>query len=95
MIAHYGYQDGTGEYYISIDTVHCAACPVGNACVSACPQQMFEMIEDDYGQPMAWIKEDSRRWLSDDCTPCKKASADQSGLPCVAACTPGAIEHSW
>lgn len=94
MIAHYGYQDGTGEYYISIDTDCCAACLSDHACIKACPQQMFERVDDDYGEPMAWIREDSRHRLGDACAPCKRASG-RAGLPCVAACTAAAIGHSW
>ena len=94
MIANYGYQDGTGEYYIAIDTAHCAECPVDHACLKVCPQQMFEIVEDDYGDSMSWIKEEHRCLLIDDCASCKKTSG-HAGLPCVVAGTGGAIEHSW
>jgi ferredoxin len=45
MRAHYGYADGSGEYYIIIDTDRCDGC---GACASACPKDIFEIITDDY-----------------------------------------------
>ena len=48
MIANYGYKDGSGEYYISIDTDKCIGCAAERACLAACPKSMFEIITDDY-----------------------------------------------
>jgi Fe-S-cluster-containing hydrogenase component 2 len=94
MIANYGYKDGSGDYYISIDTDYCIACPAGRACIAACPKQMFEAMTDDYDDEVVWIKATNRRSLAYDCTGCKPAGGYTS-LPCMAACTPGAIKHSW
>jgi Fe-S-cluster-containing hydrogenase component 2 len=94
MIANYGYKDGSGEYYISIDTDKCITCPVGRACLSACPKQMFETMTDDYDDEVVWIRQSNRRTLAYDCVACKP-SGGYTSLPCSTACTPGAIKHSW
>lgn len=94
MIANYGYKDGSGEYYISIDTDKCIGCTAGRACLTACPKGMFEIITDDYDDEVAAVKQTFRRSLAFDCTDCKPAGGYTS-LPCSAACTPGAIKHSW
>jgi formate hydrogenlyase subunit 6/NADH:ubiquinone oxidoreductase subunit I len=94
MIANYGYKDGSGEYYISIDTDKCVQCPVDHACVQACPKNMFEIVTDDYDDEVAAIKEAHRKTLAYDCTGCKPAGGYMR-LPCTDACTPGAVKHSW
>lgn len=94
MIANYGYKDGSGEYYISIDTDKCIQCPVDRACTRACPKSMFEIMTDDYDDVVAAIKQVNRKTLAYDCTVCKPASG-YTTLPCTSACTPGAIKHSW
>jgi len=94
MIANYGYKDGSGEYYISIDTDKCAACPVDRACLAACPKGMFEVMTDDYDEEVVWIKAEARRSLAYGCAQCKP-SGGYASLPCTGACTPGAIRHSW
>ena len=94
MIANYGYQDGSGTYYISIDTDRCMACVAERACLTACPQGLFESMVDDYDDEVVWVKEEHRRTLASDCAACKPV-AGYASLPCSAACTPGALKHSW
>ena len=94
MIANYGYKDGSGEYYIAIDTDQCIQCPVDHACTKVCPKGMFEIITDDYDDNVAAIKQAHRRALAYECTVCKPAGG-YTTLPCTTACTPGAIKHSW
>ena len=60
MIANYGYMDGSGEYYITIDTDKCIDCETHN-CVKACPKDMFLIEEDDYDDEVALIKEQFRK----------------------------------
>lgn len=93
MKANYGYVDGSGEYYITIDTDLCNKC-TDHGCVEACPVGSFEIIVDDYDDEVAAIKEEFRKKLSYDCAPCKPVT-DRPPLPCVQACAPGAITHSW
>jgi Fe-S-cluster-containing hydrogenase component 2 len=94
MIANYGYKDGSGEYYISIDTDKCIDCPAARACLTGCPKQMFETMTDDYDDEVVAVKAAFRRSIGFDCADCKPAGGYAS-LPCTTACTPGAIKHSW
>ena len=93
MIANYGYQDGSGTYYISIDTDHCVAC-AHHACSAACPAGLFELMVDDYDDEVVHIAEHKRRSLKADCAGCKPVGG-YSSLPCLDACNLGAIKHSW
>ncbi len=93
MKANYGYMDGSGEYYITIDTDKCIDCETHD-CVEACPAKLFEIIEDDYDDEVAWVMEEKRKSIKYDCAPCKPVT-DRPVLPCVAACKPEAIQHSW
>ncbi|MDO8438646.1 MAG: hypothetical protein Q7S67_00195 [Telluria sp.] len=94
MIANYGYKDGSGEYYISIDTDKCITCEAGRACLTGCPKGMFENMTDDYDDEVVQVKQQFRRTLAYDCAGCKP-SGGHTSLPCTTACTPGAIKHSW
>lgn len=93
MIANYGYRDGSGEYYITIDTGLCVECE-GRWCVEACPERLFEIETDDYDDEVATITPTARKLLKERCAGCK-ATGVGDGLPCTAACRPGAIDHSW
>ncbi len=93
MKANYGYMDGSGEYYITIDTDKCMECSE-HFCVKACPAGLFRIIEDDYEDMVAEIIPNKRQAIKYDCAPCKPLE-DRPELPCMAACTPQAIEHSW
>ncbi len=93
MIANYGYMDGSGEYFITIDTDKCMDCQQ-HGCVDACPEGMFSIETDDYDDEVATVKEEFRHKLKYACGPCKPVS-DRPPLPCVTACTSGALSHSW
>jgi Fe-S-cluster-containing hydrogenase component 2 len=93
MKANYGYMDGSGEYYITIDTDKCIDC-TDHPCVDACSSGLFEIIEDDYDDEVASVKENNRKKVKYDCADCKPVT-DRPPLPCIVACTPGAISHSW
>ena len=45
MIANYGYADGEGEFYITIDTSRCESCEA-KPCIAACPASLYEEEED-------------------------------------------------
>jgi Fe-S-cluster-containing hydrogenase component 2 len=91
--AHYGYKDGSGDYFIIIDTDRCIECE-HHGCVAACPENVIEIIEDDYDDNVAAVVEDHRKRIKYSCAPCKP-DRDRPPLPCLETCTPGAITHSW
>ena len=95
MIANYGYQDGSGDFFITIDTDKCDGC---GDCVTACPAQVFETGEDPDDpfreEPVAMVCEAQRKKLKYACGSCKPVG-DRPELPCVKVCGPGAIDHSW
>ncbi len=93
MIANYGYKDGSGEYFITLDTDRCIPCQ-DRACVPACPKGLFEIIVDDYDDEVAAVKDTLRRRLQYECMDCKPTH-QVPPLPCVTACKAGAISHSW
>ncbi len=95
MIANYGYMDGSGEYFISIDMEKCNGC---GDCVIVCPAGVLEVGEDENDpfreELVAKVTEDHRKKIKYSCGPCKPVN-DRPPLPCIAACQFGAIEHSW
>ncbi len=93
MKAHYGYKDGSGDWFIIIDTDKCVDC-ADRACAKACPEGVLEIILDDYDDEVAAVVEDHRKKIKYSCAPCKP-DQNRPPLPCVAACSPGAITHSW
>lgn len=94
MIANYGYKDGSGDFFISIDTDKCDGC---GDCVPVCPSNVFEIRENEFDpmadDDMAAVTEEQRKKLKYACAECK--SENSSILPCVKACEPDAISHSW
>ncbi len=91
MRANYGYQDGSGEFFITIDSNLCTSC---EDCVTVCPAHVLEMITDDYDDVTAAVTDEHRKKIKYSCAECKPTES-QPPLPCVTACEPGAIEHSW
>ena len=97
MIANYGYEDGSGFYYITIDGSLCARC-AAHACVAACPQGVYAIEMNDYDELVAVVEESSRRRLRELCAVCKGQNGgggSEHKLPCTEACPWGALRHSW
>lgn len=96
MLANFGYKDGSGEYFIAIDTDKCNGC---GDCVPACPAGILELRDNEYDPlaetRIAVVKEANRKRVKYDCAPCKPAGGGARALPCVSACMPNAIGHSW
>lgn len=95
MIAHFGYKDGSGEYFITIDTELCNGC---GECVPVCPAGVLEIRDNDFDplaeDTMAAVTEEHRKKIKYSCAPCKP-SEGHADPPCVAVCGSKAISHSW
>jgi predicted CoA-substrate-specific enzyme activase len=87
----YGYNDATGDYYITIDLSKCDGC---GKCVTACPAAIFEVIQENGRQPKAKVAEASRKRLSILC-PGYRACSSARESNCQGACPQGAISLSW
>lgn len=93
MLANYGFEDGSGTYYISIDTDCCAECEE-HPCMNVCPEVIYELIEDDDDNIVLAVKTDRVHHLKEVCASCKSDYAKQK-TPCVNACIFNAIKHTW
>ena len=91
MIAHYGYTNGSGEYYIIIDTDKCDGC---GECVTACPKGIFEIALDDYDKAVAQVKKELIKILGYTCPGYyRKCSLEE--INCHQSCHKEAIDHTW
>lgn len=91
MIIHYGYEDGSGSYYVSIDAEKCNTC---GACIDTCPEKIIKedlVMIDIEDKRVAVIGDAFRRKIKDTCGMCHKAG----NVRCVQACTMGAIATTW
>jgi predicted CoA-substrate-specific enzyme activase len=91
MKISYGYSDGTGEYYITVDTGKCDGC---GKCVEACYAGNFEIAGNGQGQPKARVKETVRKKIHLAC-PGYKACSVGHPVNCHSNCPQDAIGHSW
>jgi Fe-S-cluster-containing dehydrogenase component len=110
LIANYGYQDASGNYFISIDTAKCDGC---GECVRACthstlsekqngtlrfddllPSSVLDIIVDDYDQRVVSVNLTHRNRLRYSCARCK-SGREKTVPPCVAVCGANAMAHSW
>ncbi|MCX8153733.1 MAG: 4Fe-4S binding protein [Candidatus Bathyarchaeota archaeon] len=91
-MTHYGYSDGSGEYYVVIDSDKCNGC---GECVKVCPQSALELVTmliDLDDKMVATVKEEHRRKIKYTCSPCKPESGR---APCVLACAQNALKCIW
>jgi ferredoxin len=94
MKANYGYKDGSGEFFITIDTDKCNSC---GECVEVCPASVLIMVPNDFdieADDMPAVSEEQRWKIKYACAPCKPVDRDELP-PCIKECKEDAIEHSW
>ncbi len=91
MKINYGYSDGGGDYFIAIDVDRCDGC---GECLPACPSAIFEIIEDDDGQPKASVMGAARNRLDILCPGFDACQRDQK-VNCHSVCQVEAITHAW
>jgi Fe-S-cluster-containing hydrogenase component 2 len=92
MIMHYGYSDGSGDYYITFDTDKCNGC---GKCVKICPQsaiQLETLFIDLEDKVVASLTEVQRKKIKYTCSPCKP---EKNNAPCVIACESKAVKCTW
>lgn len=96
MKANYGYQDGAGTWYVTIDTDACDGC---TACVDVCPADLWELTTDEFDplsdDRVVAVRESARGNVRYECTPCKSPDDGEGTARCVEACHVDAIEFSW
>lgn len=91
MIIHYGYSDGSGKYYVSIDAEKCNACKI---CIEKCPQNALKIdtvmidIED---KQVAVVHEAHRKKIQYTCASCHQ----KKEIHCAQSCKKGAIAATW
>ena len=91
MVIHYGYKDGSGNYYVSIDAEKCDAC---NACITVCPEKVLRfdtVMIDIEDKTVAVVDEAQRKKIQYTCAACHRGKE----IPCVKACEKGAIAATW
>lgn len=92
MIMHYGYSDGSGEYYITVDTDKCNGC---GKCTQKCPQKALKLetaFVDLEDKTVVAVSEDRRREIKYTCASCQNGKGK---TPCVLACEAAAIKCTW
>jgi predicted CoA-substrate-specific enzyme activase len=88
---HYGYSDGTGTYFITIENSRCDGC---GECMLVCPSAVFEIVKDDNSQPKVKVKEEARKKLAILC-PGFHSCRIAHQANCHSTCPKEAINHSW
>jgi len=91
MKVQYGYSDGTGEYFITIDYNLCNGC---GECAAQCPARIFVMEKDGASRPRAVVNEESRKKLAILCPGVHECPIG-GGTSCQSICKSKAIRLSW
>lgn len=91
MKVNYGYSDGTGEYFITVDEGICNGC---GDCVPACPSGIFTLAKNDTGQLKAKVRDEVKTRLALLC-PGFNACREKTRLNCHRVCSKDALSHSW
>jgi ferredoxin len=94
MQAFFGFKDGSGDWFLIIDTEKCNGC---GSCVEVCPAHALEVSEDEFDpfreEQVARVKDEERKKLRYTCAPCQPGYGENQP-PCVTVCEPDAIAHT-
>ncbi len=91
MRIQYGYNDATGDYFITIDTGKCNGC---GECVCVCPSDIYEINPDENGKNVSLVKGSARKKLSILCPGAGNCNGKGKGN-CQTICPENAISLSW
>jgi Fe-S-cluster-containing hydrogenase component 2 len=92
LITHFGYCDGSGEFYVIVDSDRCSGC---GKCVVVCPEKALQLetefidLED---KTVVAISEEHRKKIKYTCGGCKP---ETNQTPCVLSCDAKAIRCVW
>ncbi|MBI2864613.1 MAG: ferredoxin family protein [Chloroflexi bacterium] len=91
MLANYGYTDGSGDYFLTIDTDQCDGCA---RCITACGENVLEMAKDDYGKLVAKVRDQVAPKLSYVCLGIERGCSRRE-KSCQTECELNAITLTW
>ncbi len=86
----YGYSDGTGSYFITLDYGLCDGC---GDCAGVCPRKIFVMQRKGADRMAPVVSETARKKLALLCPGLKTCGGKNQ--TCQQACSKKAIGHSW
>ena len=92
IITYYGYSDGSGEYYVVIDSSKCTGC---GKCLEKCPQSALEIVTqfiDLEDKTVVAINEKIRKKIKYTCSKCL---FEGKIAPCSKVCEENAISTIW
>ncbi len=87
----YGYDDGSGDYFITVDLARCDGC---GKCVPVCPASIFEIVTENGQKPKARVAEAVRKRLSVLCPGYRVCSGTREAN-CQGVCRHDALSFTW
>lgn len=94
MLAHFGFKDGSGDWFLTINTDVCTGC---SECMEVCPAHILEITNNEYDplseNKVVIVKQEERNKLRYKCAPCRPNYGDNPP-PCTLVCKSNAISHS-